>query len=151
MRKSISGRTTGVVLALTIILGVALPATAGVDRAFRGHADVAIIGQSIEDDGVHLTVSGAGEATHLGKFTRMENLVLVGPDVSGTLVFTSHTGDELQTSVIGSFIADGVAVGSCTITGGTGDFTGATGQYDFKAVATGPGTFHITFDGRINF
>jgi hypothetical protein len=141
----------GLVLALTIVLGVALPATAGVDRAFRGHAVATIINAVPEDDGLHLTVSGVGEATHMGNFTRIENLVLAGPSVTGTLTFTSHKGDTLIANVVGAFVAEGVAEGTCTITGGTGKFAGATGEYDFKAVAIAEGVFYITFDGRINF
>ena len=129
------------------ILGLALPASAGDLLPFKGHANVVITSQ------VPLTASGTGQATYLGLFTRTETLVLNADGTfTGTLVFTSHTGDQLHASIAGRFTPQGTAVGAYTFTGArTGRFRNASGRAAFLAVPTGPGQFAITFEGAIVF
>jgi hypothetical protein len=69
MFKTYSWRTASLVVALTAIIGLALPALGGEGRPFRGH---------YAHEGA---APGSGQATHLGRFTQ-EGMVVV--DVDGS-------------------------------------------------------------------
>lgn len=89
--------------------------------------------------------TGAGTATHLGKFT------LVGDEkiymeffpqfvsVEGKFTMTAANGDQLDVkySTIGGINDEGSIdiIGTYTIAGGTGQFKGATGQGVLRATA----------------
>ena len=99
---------------------------------------------------VGVVSEGTGQLTHLGRY------FMVSPHTSN--VFTGETiGDQIFTAANGDTITafcegfplpqpDGTVVGSldCDITGGTGRFAGASGEYVFFLVASprtdgGPG------------
>src|SRR5215475_419009 len=90
MLKTHSWRMASLVMALTAIIGLALPAHGADGRPFRGH---------YAHDG---TAPGSGQATHLGRFTQ-EGMVVVEDDGSaeGTEVFTAANGDQLFMEVEG--------------------------------------------------
>lgn len=75
MLKTHCWRTTSLVMALTAILGFALPALGDDWRTFRGHAEEMLTGaDTVHDDclqGCQVTAAGAGRATHLGRFARL--------------------------------------------------------------------------------
>ena len=71
MLKTHSWRTASLVMALTAIVGLALPALGDDGRPFRGHADEEIIDIQPGADGFLVTATGSGQATHLGSFTRL--------------------------------------------------------------------------------
>jgi hypothetical protein len=84
--------------------------------------------------------SGAGIATHLGNFT-VSWLVTV--DIStvpspstGTFEFIAANGDHLFTDIVGEGSGAPIAhITECnTITGGTGRFAGATGEFTIHRV-----------------
>lgn len=90
---------------------------------------------------VAVVASGEGEGTELGHFT------MVSPHLNnvftfelwGTQNFTAANGDTLSASFAGKLTPnpDGSLSGTlpCVITGGTGRFAGATGNYDFTITA----------------
>lgn len=90
---------------------------------------------------VFVVSSGAGEATHLGRFemTSPHLTYLDTLAVEGEHNFTAANGDTLDASFSGHLApgAGGCLEGTLpsTITGGTGRFAGATGTYDFHIVA----------------
>jgi hypothetical protein len=114
-----------------------------------------------EDANVVLVVSaGEGAAVPLGRFT-MESrhfTDLVTSAVRGEQVFTVDGGDTLTASLDGQFhpLLDGSlgATLACVITGGTGRFCGAAGDFAFRIVARpdGPEVFLSTaqIDGTIS-
>ncbi len=91
MFKTHSWRTASLMMALTLLVGFALPALGDDWLPFRGH---------YAHDG---TAPGSGQATHLGRFTQ-EGMVVVDPDdgsAEGTEVFTAANGDQLFADVGG--------------------------------------------------
>ena len=97
MLKIYRWRLASLVMALTAIVGLALPALGDDERPFGGHADEMIIDGQPVADGLLVTATGAGQATHLGRFTRLGMVVIHGADgsVEGTVVFTAANGDQL--------------------------------------------------------
>src|SRR2546426_11554095 len=84
------------VMVLTAIVGLALPALGDDGRPFRGHADEKIIDAKPVADGFLVTATGAGQATHLGRFTRLGRVVVhADGSAEGTVVFTAANGDQL--------------------------------------------------------
>jgi hypothetical protein len=153
MLKTHSWRTASLVMALTAIIGLALPALGADGRPFRGH---------YAHDG---PAPGSGQATHLGRFIQ-EAMVVVNPDgsVVGTEVFTAANGDQLFMDIVG-FPTDECEpaptevipiCGTFTVTGGTGRFSGASGDAQFMGVITiidesSPPHIAVTFAGTIQY
>ena len=100
---------------------------------------------------------GTGTATHLGRYTVAIALTLDLATLTGIeqSTLTAANGDILYTTATarGTPTGDGVTVNvveTATITGGTGRFAGATGDYILKCLvnqATGVSTG--TFEGTI--
>ena len=77
---------------------------------------------------------GQGEATHLGRFTvttEVSIYVFTPTGVAiGNWTYVTANGDKLFVHMVGSGGPDPLhGVGTFTITGGTGRFTGASGSY----------------------
>jgi hypothetical protein len=104
-------------------------------------------------DGLHLTVAGEGNATHLGRFTHDENAVVYQDGtVKSTVVWTAANGDQLFVSGVAQFTSPTTAEGTYTLTGGTGRFRNATGTIDFQAIVASDGVHvAITYQGTIRF
>ncbi|HVQ42020.1 MAG TPA: hypothetical protein VMS54_07435 [Vicinamibacterales bacterium] len=114
---------------------------------FKGNGTNSFTGGS----GNTVTASGSGQATLLGEYTRTEALTFTSPvDFTGWVVFVAANGDELRCDMTGQFVSATGAVGTYVITGGTGRFANATGQAEFRASLTSPGTFDVTFDGTVD-
>ncbi|HUQ87885.1 MAG TPA: hypothetical protein VM096_10025 [Vicinamibacterales bacterium] len=112
---------------------------------------------------VSIVAEGSGQLTHLGRY------FMVSPhttDVSngrtvGDQIFTAANGDVLTAFCDGSPMMqpDGDVIGSlnCEITGGTGRFQDASGEYVFFLHASprtdgGPGyATQATISGRISY
>ncbi|MGH8068149.1 MAG: hypothetical protein ACRERE_23535 [Candidatus Entotheonellia bacterium] len=160
MLRNHSWRTASLVMALTVIVGLALPALGDHWRPFSGHADEERKGPPMPvDDGIQVTTTGAGWATHLGSFTR-EATVVIHADGSaeGTVKFTAANGDQLWADIEGASpipISSTTRVGTYTFTGGTGRFSDASGEADFVGVTTfdSAGNPHIAvdFEGTIQY
>ncbi len=121
----------------------------GQDRPIQGMADGSVVGQ-IPPNG--LEISYVGRASHLGKHRRDEVLFL-NPDgsVTGQIVFYSANGDQLNANVTGQFVSPTTAQGHYSFAGGTGRFTGATGQAQFEAVTPDGLNVRVRFSGTINY
>jgi hypothetical protein len=133
------------------ILGLVLPTAADEKRPFKGRAEGVVTGVDPTQDGLVLTVSATGRATHLGKFTRDETVLLADGTLEGTLVFIAANGDELHADVEGGFISATTAVGTYTFTGGTGRFANASGSAGFVGVTTDFIHIAVTFEGTIAY
>ena len=150
-RFSCLRRPASALVALAI-LGLTLPALADESLPFRGVADAAVIGVEPVPDGLLLTVAATGQATHLGRFTREESVVLhADGTLEGSLVFIAANGDQLYADVAGGFISPTTAVGTYTFTGGTGRFANASGGADWVGVTSDGIHVALTFEGTIKF
>ena len=110
-----------------------------------------ITSQTPGPTGVAITAVGEGEATHLGKFTREEN-ILLNPEnntLTGTIIFTAADGSELYCGFVGAFTGATTVAGTYTFTGGTGRFDGATGGAFFNVELGEGGTVSFGFAGTI--
>ena len=101
---------------------------------------------------VELLIDYVGNASHLGKFTRREDVTFgdLGT-ISGSIVFVAADGDELNVSFTGQFVSPNDAVAAYTFAGGTGRFTHATGTA--TATASTPDFVHVSvsFEGTIDY
>jgi hypothetical protein len=148
MRTTWKHRAAYLVVVLAASLGTAFHASAGAAVPFKGHAAVVITGV----DGNHLSTSGTGQATHLGRFTRTEDAFLhEDGTLDGTLVITAANGDQLFVEFVGAFTAPTTAEGTYTISGGTGRFSDASGEAEFAASTADGMHFTIEFEGAISF
>ena len=147
-------RNAGFVMALAAILGIALPVSASNEVPFRGYANGVVTVMTFTEEGLQLTGSATGHATHLGRYTRTETITIHDDlTIDGTIVFKAANddhGDKLVVEVTGVFIPPGAAMGTYTFMGGTGRFSDASGSADFAAALAG-GTFTVTFDGSIDY
>ena len=137
-------------LVITALLGSALPAAADESLPMKGWAKESIIDQQPRMDGLLITADGAGEATHLGYFTRRA-VVLLRPDLTfkGCVTFKAANGDKLHADLDGA-LAGGTLVGSYTFTGGSGRFEDASGSADFTGTFDGMNA-EIIFLGTISY
>ena len=144
------------VMALTVMVGLALPALGNDWRPFRGHVvEMLTDAPPVDDDCLNscqVTAVGAGQATYLGRFTRL-SCVVVHDDGSpeGTTELTAANGDKLCAEVKGEspiLGPTGLTVrGTYTFTGGTSRFSDVSGGAYFVGVITSDdsGT-HIAVD-----
>jgi len=148
-------RTT--LIAAVAVLAAAFVSSTGLDRTeagetsrrFYGTAEGAVTEFTTPTDWV---IDYVGNATHLGQFTRRELVSFTGPGtVEGRIVFVASNGDELNVDFEGQFVSANDAVGTYTITGGSGRFSHATGSAVFAAST--PDFLHVsvTFDGTIDY
>lgn len=119
---------------------------------FKGNAQGAIVSAVPDPGGVLVRVLAEGHATHLGKFSREEVLVLnpIAGSAVGTIVFTAANGDQLSGTVAAQFTSPTTLVGTYTFTGGTGRFADATGEAQ-ASLSTPDGVhFTVEFDGSVS-
>jgi hypothetical protein len=145
---------------------VVTPLAAAETRPFKGRIDGTFIGTPTENPAIFQTVARAvGQATHAGAFTKVTSDVLniVTGEVEGAFTMTTSNGD-LLTGRYAGFVLPGATPGTfswllqSTITGGTGRFFHATGEFVFIAegnyvITDGvlQGDYTETFDGTINY
>ena len=148
----ISSRRSTFVLVAAASLSFTLPVSAARPVPFRGSVDITVTGAEPTPDGLLLTGIGTGKATHLGKFTREEQLLLQADGTfTGTVVFTAANGDRLVVNTTGGFTSPTTAVGTYSIVDGTGRFANATGTASFRAVTSDGVHFSLVFRGSIDF
>jgi hypothetical protein len=152
MFRTRTDRTTSILAALTAIAALALPASAGEQRPFYGRGTEAVIAAAPTSEGLAVTATGAGQATHLGRFTRVADVV-IHPDntFDGTVVFTAANGDRLVADLAGGFTSQTTLAGVYTFTGGSGRFSDASGTAGFEGET--PDGIHVslTFKGSIQY
>ncbi len=137
MNRLLSFRQLAFSATALTILGLCLTASAASPVPFRGRADVMITGaQEIPPATRVLTAFATGEATHLGRFTRTETVIvdLSNGTFTGKLEFTAANGDQLRADVEGHFTSPtgDSAEGTYVFTGGTGRFRNASGGAEFE-------------------
>jgi hypothetical protein len=146
-------------LGMLCVMGSLVPATAAKPALppavpFIGSADEQPISAvPVDADHVFVTTVGAGKATHLGNFTFVSPHLsgLSDFSIDGTQTITTASGDLLETRLIGNLspVVDETGhvflVGDIngTITGGTGRFENASGEFTFSIVFDTE-TFHST-------
>jgi hypothetical protein len=152
MNRFISVRPTAMALFALGLVGLAFPALADESVPFKGLADVVITSVVPAEDGLHITTSGSGLATHLGNYTREESIVLHGDGtIDGSIVFKAADGDLLYVNASGGFTSATTAAGAYTITGGTGRFADASGEATWFGVTSDGAHFALTFEGTIEY
>lgn len=152
---------------LTLCSALLLAGTvSAVERPFQGR----IVGQFVTSPTPDPTIllseaRAAGKGTHVGAFTKVTSDVvnLVDGEVEGAFTMTTANGDQVSGVYSGSFVFGRTPgtlswVLNATITGGTGRFSGATGEFVFIAdvdfVMVGGvvyGKYTETFDGTIDY
>jgi hypothetical protein len=155
MNRLLSFRQLAFSATALTILGLCLAASAAPPVPFRGRADLVITGaEELPPASRLLTAAATGQATHLGRFTRTETLLVDQSNgtFTGTLVFTAANGDQLNADVEGHFTSPTgeSAEGTYLFTGGTGRFQNASGQAAFEVTPDEVG-FDVTFDGEIQY
>ncbi|HWO00855.1 MAG TPA: hypothetical protein VNS63_16470 [Blastocatellia bacterium] len=142
-------RSAKVMIAIaTIVLfesmSLATSARAIADVPFKGKAKGEIISLLPGPGGIAVVAVSEGTATHLGRFTREED-ILLDPNTgsfTGDILFTAANGDQLVGIVAGAFTSPTDATGTYTFKSGTGRFENATGSADF--VVSMPDGIHFT-------
>ena len=139
-------------LLVLVVLAVIGQAAGLKEVPMRGSGSGVITGATPGPTGVAITANGEGEATHLGKFTREESILLnpAAGTFTGTIVFTAADGSELYCDLAGAFTGAGTASGTYTFTGGTGRFDDASGVAYFSIVQSDPANFTFEFAGAID-
>ncbi len=130
----------------------------GQEVPFKGRWEGALTARTVTPTSLLLSFDGTGNATHLGRFTVEVRIVLDTRDrtLTGTYEFTAANGDTLTASFTGHspLTPPGVPQGGvepATITGGTGRFASASGNFTTERVvylATGLTTG--SFEGTIS-
>ena len=117
-------------LALIVSLTLAGTVKAGDHVPFKGQGSFTETGETVDPatGNVIITAEIAGEFSHLGETTGTATEILFAPDfIFSTIEVTvvAANGDELFVDVEAHFIdSAGDAVGTFSITGGTGRFAG---------------------------
>jgi hypothetical protein len=145
-------RKRSAVIALCILLSLVVVQVASADVPFKGQASAEIISVVPGPTGVLMTAVATGNATHLGKFTREEH-ILLDPNTgsfTGDITFTSADGDQLVGTITGAFTSATTATGSYEWTGGTGRFENASGTVYFVATLSDQVHFDVEFNGILN-
>jgi hypothetical protein len=127
-------------------------ATVAKEVPMKGSGAGSITSVTPGPNGVEITAGGEGEATHLGKFTREES-ILLNPSTgtaTGTIVFTAADGSELYCEFAGAFTGANTIGGTYTFTGGTGRFANAQGSAFFVVTQSDMVNFTFQFAGTID-
>lgn len=146
-RRSISG-----LLALALFACLTQAATVrGVPMKGSGSGTITALVPGPEPL-VTISAQGEGEATHLGKFTRTESIVLntATGAATGTILFTAADGSELYCSFAGGFTGANTLGGTYTFTGGTGRFANAEGSASFVVTQSDMVNFTFEFAGTLD-
>lgn len=154
-----------IILMVSIICLVSLAAAASQTKPFKGRIEGQFVGTPTDNPIIfHAVANAHGNATHVGRFTKVTSDTLnfvTGEDI-GTFTMTTANGDLLTGHYSGYVIPETATTFSwvlnATITGGTGRFANATGEFVFEAqgeyyFAGGNiyGTYTETFNGTISY
>jgi hypothetical protein len=124
----------GLLLGALTLLSSAHSATAENQVPFKGVEVGELSPVSFDFPIATIRYTGAGNATHLGRYT-VTGIFLVNvlsATETGTLTITAANGDMLFTTTTGQALQPPSlkeAIDNLTITGGTGRFEGATGSW----------------------
>ena len=136
------------------------------ERPFKGRITGSFVSTPTSNPAIYNSIANAsGNVTHLGVFNKVTSDVIniVSSTVDGTFIMTNQNGEQIKGNYNGTF-SFGAIPGTlswdlnATITGGTGRFSAATGQFVF--LATGDyvieegifkGDYIETFEGTITY
>jgi len=142
--------------ALTLIGILSLTALAG-PRPFHlvEHGNLTATPRDRSGSVLDVVAHGTGTATHLGSITVVRTAVLTATntpgvfDFNGEATLTASTGEQLTTTITGTFNAN---IGHADLiyewTGGTGRFENATGL-TFWSVEVANGEYDVVANGQI--
>ena len=120
---------------LALLFSLAGPVAASDQVPFRGSLDGTVTVTPLAPPMASVLITGTGDATQLGRFTvEVPHLVNQATRVGvGSYLFTAANGDTLTADFRGqaALVAPGVlsVTETAVITGGTGRFAGATGEF----------------------
>jgi hypothetical protein len=126
------------------------------DVPLRGQFDGTVTVTPLDPPFGQVNVSGAGQATQLGRFTiEIPHVVnFATSTATGTMTLTAANGDTLTASFTGQAQAAGplvTIVETATITGGSGRFADASGSFTLSRLFDrSAGTTHGTLEGTIS-
>jgi hypothetical protein len=139
MKKKILFSTISVLL-LIVLASTALAALAAGEKQFHLKGSLEASETHDVDFPInHINLTGTGNATHVGRFTYLMQAVLHIPTSSATqsATLTAADGSTLILDGTGQAVVDdhfAWVTETLTITGGTGRFTGATGNVTIERV-----------------
>ena len=133
------------------------------ERPFKGKIVGSFVNTPTANPAIHFgEANAAGNVTHLGVFNKVTSDVinLLSSTVEGTFIMTSTGGEQITGNYNGTFSFGSPGTLSwildATITGGSGKFSNATGEFVFIANGTYvitdgivTGDYTETFDGTI--
>jgi hypothetical protein len=151
-RSTVLSAATILMMGMLAIPELALPASAGNSRPFKGQGGEAVVGAEPLPDGSLMVITvGGGQATHLGRFTRDASVVIHDDGtIEGTVTVFAANGDKLTADIEGTF-SPPTLQGTYTFTGGDGRFENASGVADFKGFTTDGMHVALTFEGTIQY
>ena len=127
-------------------------ARAGADLPFRGRLEAT---EDASTEVHHL--AGAGNGTHLGRFTYAADIAIdeVTGDGAGDVTYTAANGDRIVATTAGSIVSLEYPIlilrEHQTLTGGTGRFVGASGAVVMeRTLNLETGTTTGSFDGTLH-
>jgi hypothetical protein len=145
-------------LSIALVLSLAGAASGAKERPLKLKGTTSIVSGDPFSPAGALT-EGTGTGTHLGRFQSI-GTVFFSPGEGeeagftvgeGTQTFIAANGDELHTEFRGLLDSEGNATIDVLITGGTGRFEDAEGEFVVEATAGAPGVFDFTGEGVIEF
>ena len=128
----------GLAAAFMASLAIVTVSAVAAETPFRGTVNAVETGR-VEPPLRFLTRDGGGNATQLGKYTEHITMVINLPTLSsmGAATFTAANGDTLTATVAGQATRTSPTTLSIvevyTITGGTGRFADATGEFTLQS------------------
>jgi hypothetical protein len=146
----------GLVAAFTVSLATVAVSAVAAETPFKGtvNAEETVVPSPPT---ASLTRDGTGTATYLGRYTEDIEMTINLPTLSstGTATLTAANGDTLTATVVGQATRTGPTTLSIvevyTITGGTGRFADATGNFTLHStVDQTTGVSSGTFSGAID-
>ena len=142
MTKTHRWRKASLVMALTAIVGLALPALGDDWRPFRGHVEEQLLEDSetfnVDNACMSCTVNaaGAGWATYLGPFTRITCASPQDGGFVGITQLTAANGDTLCAELKVEPSQGNTVHGTYTFISGTGRFSEPSGGAYFVGIIT---------------
>ena len=156
--QTIRGMKTLIGLLVLVALALPMYATAADQMPLNGSetGTFQLLG-SCETGGLALEVTGTGHATFIGRYTGRYRECFdpaTGAVTDGSFTLTAENGDTLYGTYAGQAVPAGANVSyddPGVITGGTGRFTGASGNANTTGVANlATGEYRGTISGSVS-
>ena len=128
----------GLVAAFTVSLAIGAVSAVAAETPFKGTVNAVETGTTVFPTRF-LDREGTGTATYLGRYTEQVTMMIDIPTLSstGAATFTAANGDALTATVAGQATRTSPTtlsiVENYTVTGGTGRFADATGNFTLRS------------------